>query len=173
MNTKVLALLTVAFQVPVASSAGGLPYHRLTPGAINPAVTPATIQKTICVSGYSRAIRPPESYTEHLKGRGIRAYGYRDRRWRDYEEDHLVPLSWGGSPASPDNLWPEPRYGYWNAGRKDRLEYAGWRMICAGEIPLGVAQREIATNWEAMYRKYHAEIRRYRWHGGRERRSWR
>ncbi len=165
-------VLWAAITLPAAATAAGLPDPGLTPGALNPAVTPANMQRTICVPGYSRSIRPPEAYTEWLKGKGIRAYGYADRRWRDYEEDHLVPLSWGGSPRSQENLWPEPRRGTWSARRKDRLEYAGWRMICLGRIPLREAQREIATNWEAMYRRYRAEIREYRWHSRHGRRGY-
>lgn len=64
----------------------GLPDARCTPGAIRAGVTLATI----CSYGYSRRVRPPESYTESLKLAQIRAY-HLPGRVRDYEEDHLVP----------------------------------------------------------------------------------
>jgi hypothetical protein len=101
-----------------------LPDPRLTPGALNPGVTQENIGDTICVAGWTRTVRPPENYTEDLKPRQIREYGYADRRLGHYEEDHLVPLDLGGSPTDPRNLWPEPRRTAdgWDADRKDELE---------------------------------------------------
>ncbi len=132
------------------------PNPRLTPGALNPAVDPDNLRDTICVRGYSRASRPPEEYTERLKRLGIRRYGYSDRRLRDYEEDHLVSLEIGGSPRSPRNLWPEPRHvvGGWGSYAKDRLEDRLHRLVCRGRVSLARAQREIASNWIAAYRRY-------------------
>ena len=45
----------------------GLPDPICTPGVVNPKVTQDNIQKTICVSGYTKTIRPPVSYTNKLK----------------------------------------------------------------------------------------------------------
>lgn len=112
----VLALLLgVPADVSAASAASGvlrtdLPNHTLTPGALNPAVTQATILKTICVSGWTTTVRPSSSYTTRLKRTQLAAYGYHDRSLADYEEDHLVSLELGGSPASTKNLWPEPHH---------------------------------------------------------------
>lgn len=75
---------------PVHRRSEALPNPRLTPGATNPAVTQADIYSTICARGYTRTIRPAERYTERLKRRQIRAYGYRDRKIWHYEEDHLL-----------------------------------------------------------------------------------
>ena len=69
-----------------------------------------------------------------------------------YEEDHLVPLSIGGAPHDPRNLWPEPRNGPDNAEQKDQLETWTARMACAGRIPLSRLQQEMATDWTALYR---------------------
>lgn len=44
--------------------AGDLPDPQLTPGVTNPDVTQATIDKTICVPGWTKTIRPPASYTK-------------------------------------------------------------------------------------------------------------
>ena len=127
-----------------------------TPGALNPAVTQRDIYSTICVRGWTRTVRPPEAYTEHLKREQIRLYGYRDRWLRDYEEDHLVPLELGGSPASPRNLWPEPHHvaGGWGSYRKDQLENRLNHLVCRGRITLAVARRAIARNWIAAYRRF-------------------
>jgi hypothetical protein len=125
----------------------GLPDARCTPGAIRPGVSLATI----CAFGYSRSVRPPESYTEPLKLAQMRAYGLSGRA-RDYEEDHLVALSLGGAPRDPANLWPEPRNGPDNAQDKDHLETWAAEMACAGRIPLARLQHEIAADWIALYR---------------------
>ena len=130
--------LGVAVWMVVAADARSLPDPGLTPGALNPAVTEATIGTTICVRGWTRSVRPPAEYTEALKRRQIREYGYADRRLRSYEEDHLVPLDLGGSPDNSRNLWPEPREAVdgWNADRKDELEAVLVRLVCSHQVPL-------------------------------------
>jgi hypothetical protein len=125
---------------------GGLPDSRCTPGAIRPGVSLATI----CAFGYSRSVRPPESFTEPLKLAQMRAYGLPGSPG-DYEEDHLVPLSIGGAPSDPRNLWPEPRTGPDNAEQKDQLESWAARMACTQQIPLAQLQHEMASNWIALY----------------------
>ncbi len=125
----------------------GLPDARCTPGAIRAGATLATI----CSYGYSRRARPQESYTEPLKLAQIRAY-HLPGPVRAYEEDHLVPLSIGGAPRNPANLWPEPRYGPNSAARKDELESWTARMACAGRIGLARLQHAMAHNWTLLYR---------------------
>ena len=142
----------VALTEPLRS----LPDPARTPGAINAAVTQDDIDATICVRGWTRTVRPLERYTYELKRRQIRAWGYADRRLGDYEEDHLVPLELGGSPDDPRNLWPEPRAAAdgWGADRKDELEGALNDLVCSGRLPLSEAQRAIAADWIAAYRRY-------------------
>ncbi len=147
----------------VFPEADALPNPRLTPGALNPAVTQANLRETICrPGGYTRSIRPPEAYTERLKREQIREYGYPEQMGREayrlsnYEEDHLIALSLGGSPNDPRNLWPEPHHviGGWGSYAKDRLENKMHTMICRGQISLAQAQQAMATNWVAAYQKY-------------------
>ena len=140
----------------VCSARSSRPDPRLTPGAIDPAVTQQNIGETICVRGWTRRVRPPREYTEALKREQIQAYGYADLRLRDYEEDHLIPLAIGGAPEDPRNLWPEPRNPEdgWGADRKDELEAELARRVCAGELPLAEAQRAIATDWIAAYERF-------------------
>lgn len=73
---------------------------------------------------------------------------------KDYEEDHLIPLSIGGNPSDQDNLWPQPRNSEWNAAKKDELEFTLYRMVCKNEISLKEAQAAIASNWIEAYKKY-------------------
>lgn len=141
----------------LAPASAAMPNPQITPGATNPAVTQQTLEETICrPGGYTRSIRPPESYTEKLKREQIGEYGYTDQRIWHYEEDHLISLEVGGSPDSPLNLWPEPHYvqGGWGSYAKDKLENKLHDMICSGQIPLRQAQKEEATDWIAAYKKY-------------------
>lgn len=120
---------------------GQLPDRSCTPGAIDPAVTQADIQSTICRSGYTDSVRPPESQTEAFKWNVVEpAYGQHDVSG---ELDHLVPLELGGDNDAK-NLWVE-------AGPipnpKDAVENALNQAVCDGQITLRAAQREIATNW--------------------------
>jgi hypothetical protein len=86
----------------------------------------------------------------------MHAWGYADRRLRDYEEDHLVPLSLGGAPYDRGNLWPEPRHAAdgWDADRKDELEARLAQLVCGGNLSLAEAQRAIARDWIAAYQRY-------------------
>jgi len=122
---------------------GRLPDRHCTPGAIDPAVTQADLQTTICVSGYTAKVRPPESQTGKFKFTG--AYpAYHMASGTESELDHLVPLELGGANDAT-NLWPE-------AGSvpnpKDSVERALNRAVCDGRIPLSRAQHAIARNWE-------------------------
>jgi hypothetical protein len=131
----------------------GEPDPKLTPGAVNPAVTQATIRQTICVSGWTATIRPPSTYTTALKRRQIVEYDYARTSTALYEEDHLISLELGGAPRDPRNLWPEP----WTlamadgtqvgARVKDLLENRLRRAVCAGTMTLAEARREVGVHW--------------------------
>ncbi|MGA7800301.1 MAG: hypothetical protein WCC36_05780 [Gammaproteobacteria bacterium] len=151
---QLLLLLCLLVSTPVSALPTGLPNPKWTPGDTNPAVTQSDIGETICRHGYTRVIRPPEHYTERLKRRQLSEYGYRDQHIWHYEEDHLVPLEVGGNPADPRNLWPEPRYGRWNARRKDRLENTIHRLVCSGRLNLRQGQAIFEHNWIRSYRRY-------------------
>ena len=131
-----------------------MPDPRITPGTINIEVTQENIQQTICVKGYTKRIRPPANYTNKLKNKQIREYGYADTNPKHYEEDHLIALSIGGAPTDPLNLWPEPRAGEWNAEKKDQLELVLHKMVCAEQISLEDAQNAMATNWIEAWKRY-------------------
>lgn len=128
------------------SGAYVLPDPSCTPGALNPAVTQADIDRTICSAGWTATVRPPESYTEPLKLQQKAAYGEAGPV-SSYEEDHLVPLELGGSPTSPRNLWPEPGA---SPNPKDRVEDAANHAVCQGTMSLAAARQAIATDWIAL-----------------------
>ncbi len=140
----------------VGSGLYARPDSRCTPGALNPAVTQARIGSTICRSGWTATVRPPESVTEPEKIASIAAYGD-GGAVSSYEYDHDVPLELGGAVNDPRNLWPEPDYSsragfYLNP--KDHLERALNRLVCGHEMALSQAQRLIAGNWVSAYHRY-------------------
>ena len=149
-----LLLITLTLIFSTTAIAADLPDNALTPGEIDTEITQENIQDTVCVKGYTKTVRPPASYTNKLKKRQIREYGYDDKNPKHYEEDHLIPLSIGGNPKNPKNLWPEPRKTEWNAGKKDQLEFVIYKMVCNNEIKLKDAQEQISSNWIIAYRKY-------------------
>jgi hypothetical protein len=122
------------------------PDRECTPGAANPDVTQANIAATICTSGWTATIRPPESYTEPLKRQQMAAYGDTEPI-SSYEEDHLVPLEVGGAPSDPRNLWPELGA---SPNPKDKVENAAQAAVCGGRITLAAAQQGFESDWIAF-----------------------
>lgn len=117
----------------------------LVVGALNPAVTEATIQQTICTPGWAERERKaqfPEAKSEAMKRRLFHAQ-HATGRLRDYELDHRIPISLGGCVTCEANLWLEPLA---DAKRKDRQEWALHRAVCAGQIRLHDAQ-ETMRRW--------------------------
>ena len=111
---------------------------RRTPGALNPAVVPATIRDTICKRGWTKTVRPPVEYTNALKVKQM--HDYRETGDpADYQEDHLISLELGGAPTDPRNLWPEP---YPRAATVDTIENELNAKVCSGAMSLADAQRK-------------------------------
>jgi hypothetical protein len=137
----------------VVGGEDALPDPSCTPGATNPAVTPSTIDSTICRSGYSSSVRPPESATYPEKRASMSAYGATGSTGT-YEYDHLVSLEIGGAANAAANLWPEPLDGSYGAVVKDRLEDRLHELVCSGEVGLAEAQRAEAGNWMTAYRRW-------------------
>jgi hypothetical protein len=139
----------VAAATPSAAcqARGLLPDPACTPGSLNPAVTPATIDQTICVPGYTTTIRPPVGESNRLKRLAATAYGVTDSL-SNYEGDHLIALELGGAPDDIANFWDEPHA---TSFAKDELENRLRSDVCAGRAPLAQAQHDIATDWVGAY----------------------
>lgn len=131
-----------------------LPNMQLTPGLINESINQQNIQSTVCLKGFTKTIRPPASYTNKLKKIQIIEYGYDNKNPKDYEEDHLIPLSIGGHPTDSLNLWPQPRASEWSAQKKDILELKIHKLLCIGGISLHEARKIFTENWISGYKKY-------------------
>ena len=134
-----------------------LPLRHFTPGAVRP-VTAADLCAT--PEGPDAGEIPPS-----VRRIVLRNYGVRDLPDREYELDYLITPALGGA-ADPQNLWPE-RYTSptWNAHVKDELEDLLRRLVCEGALPLASAQRDMATNWIAAYKRYFHTDRPGGWPG--------
>lgn len=149
---------TSAGQAPNAAQASGAkppaPNARATrrrvsaidASQLDPRVTQATISKTIGVRGWTKRVRPPESFTEPIKLRLMREHGYTDSP-ADYELDHFIPLEVGGS-SNLSNLWLEP---IGEARRKDKDENLAHREVVSAAWTLAQGQQYIRDHWKIHY----------------------
>jgi hypothetical protein len=122
-----------------------LPIATLTPGATSDVTT-----EELCRGGEW----DPEPADPTVRQRILVNYGMAHVPEDEYELDYLITPALGGA-NDPRNLWPE-RYGdrTWNAKVKDQLEDLLPNLVCAGKIDLETAQRDIAADWIAAYKKY-------------------
>ena len=126
---------------------GQLPDPRCTPGSVDPAVTQGNLRLTICRSGYTKTVRPPESATSRFKF-DVAYPAYREPESKRTELDHLVSLELGGSNDAT-NLWPEYPL---TPNPKDKVENALHAAVCDGRVKLTAAQNAIASNWTTAER---------------------
>jgi len=122
--------------------------------ALNPDVDEDTIDVTICMSGYTKSVRPATSYTNGVKKKLMREAGIDAARIGDYELDHIVPLTLGGHPRKLSNLMLQPWEGERGAKAKDVLEVRLKSLVCHGKLDLTDAQVCIAKDWEACAVQY-------------------
>ncbi len=123
---------------------GPLPDSLCTPGSVF--ATAGT--STICVSGYTKTVRNvPTKLRKQIYAAYNIAY---PPPTGTYELDHLVPLAIGGDNSAA-NLFPEaavPKPGF---REKDVVEVYLQREVCAGNLDLVAAQKQVATDWVAVY----------------------
>ena len=122
--------------------------------ALNPDVDEDTIGQTICVSGYTKSVRPASGYTNGVKKKLMREAGIDTVRIGDFELDHIVPLTLGGHPRKLSNLMLQPWEGEHGAKSKDILEVRLQSLVCHGTLDLTDAQVCIARDWEACALQY-------------------
>jgi hypothetical protein len=146
MKTKILTLLlALALTTPALAEDPIKPDPALTPGAVLTTDTPR-----VCQPDYAKSVR---FTTLEMKKEVYKKY---DMTWEPghYEVDHLIPLGIGGADTA-ENLWPESFHsGKWNAETKDRLEWKLHQLICARQLDIHEAQKTIATDWIAAYKRF-------------------
>jgi hypothetical protein len=140
--------VTGIYPARCTQSTGSIPDPICTPGAVQAAVTQASIASTICRHGWTSAVRAPEAETSKVKKAAMLAYGLPVSGSRTTELDHFVPLELGGA-NDVRNLWPEPsdEPGHGVANTKDNVENHLNAAACRGQVPLAAAQQAIAADW--------------------------
>jgi hypothetical protein len=130
----------------IAIEPGAVPDRNLTPGA-----TRTVSVGDVCSMAHEEVVRDvPASLRQEI----FREYGIQAPRTDDYEIDYLIAPGLGGT-EDIHNLWPQPYTSpAWNARVKDALEEHLHQLVCAGRLDLPTAQRDIATDWIAAYKKY-------------------
>lgn len=120
------------------------PNPALTPGAVIPGVT----ARDVSTPGYAKRAR---KVTESQKNRIYAKYGIkRVKGSGQYEVDHFIPLSLGGS-NDDENLWPEPYNPRPGAFEKDKVESYLYHQVRKGNITLQEAQELIRKDWYKLY----------------------
>ena len=128
-----------------AGAANLYPNATLTPGNALPVDA-----KMVCQSGYSKSVR---NVPETEKKQVYAEYGISyPQPTGSYEVDHFISLELGGS-NDITNLWPEPALPTPGFHEKDKVENYLHQQVCNGSMSLKEAQREIATDWYAVYLK--------------------
>lgn len=122
--------------------------------APRPALTPGAVvlfsKEQVCSSEHLNNRAVPVS----LRRRVFAAYGISNADAGAYELDYLITPALGGSDDIR-NLWPQSYSStVWNAHVKDELENRLRDMVCAGDLDLETAQRDLAQDWIAAYKKY-------------------
>lgn len=94
--------------------------------------------------------------TKTLRKPGIQTvydlYGAKKIKGQCCEIDHLISLELGGDNGIK-NEWPQPYTPVPGAHEKDQVENYLHRQVCSGKMELAEAQKEIATDWYAVYLK--------------------
>lgn len=132
------------------------PYARLRPDpTYTPGLTRAVSLTDLCSVHHEEVVR---AVPAALQQRVLHEYGISSESPADFEVDYLITPGLGGADDLR-NLWPQPHaHTVWNSYVKDQLEDRLHGMVCDGRLSLTVAQREIAGDWIAAYKKYfHAE----------------
>ena len=140
-----LTLLAAAILLPAAALGG--PSHYDIP--LNPEVTQATIQDTICQHGYTKTVRPPVSYTNGIKKMRMNEMGLGYELMGNFQLDHKLSLSLGGAPSDPRNLVLQDAD---EAHQKDEIERCLPRAVCAGTVSLAEAQKAMWADWRSAAR---------------------
>ena len=123
-----------------------LPDPNATPGAVFADVQAADI----CDLHYTQSVRQPRF---NVKVDAFVSYGVSIHERNEFQVDHLVPISLGGS-NDPTNLWPQLYAPESGAAEKDLLERQLRGLVCSNVIPLPEAQGAYAANWWQAYQTY-------------------
>lgn len=117
-----------------------LPDAKYTPGLVR------TTDKNVVCHGTTKDIRKPGVQSVYP------LYGATKKPGVCCEIDHLISLELGGDNGLK-NEWPQPYEPRPGAHEKDLVENWLHSQVCSGKMELTEAQKEIATDWYAVYLK--------------------
>lgn len=143
--TKPTTTSTIVATTTLTGPANLYPNHALTPGDV--LTTDASL---VCASGYSKSVRNvPSKEKRQVYAEYNTPY---PQPQGANEVDHFISLELGGS-NDIKNLWLEPALPTPGFHEKDKVENYLHQQVCSGAMTLVEAQREIATDWYAVYLK--------------------
>lgn len=120
----------------------------------NPDLTPGAVAvkdlKSVCQ--LPAHLRVPISFS--MQQAVFASYKISAQDSRKYGLDYLVPLQLGGSTAQA-NIWPVSTRGV-GFHDKESLNARLRLAVCRGDIPLDLAQQQIAKDWFTVWIKYGA-----------------
>ena len=154
-----MLLAALAFSAPALSRDLAVPDPKLTPG-----VTVEISHKTLCETKWGKDKRfvTPAMKREVFESYGIKCKplfkGAHLKACKGWEVDHLISRELGGAD-DVKNLWPESYTGPWNAHLKDRVENRLHKEVCAGNITIDAAQKEILSDWRIPFKRYFGELK--------------
>lgn len=134
-------------------AAGDVPDPEKIPGATDPAVSQANIGETICRPGYPQGRAQDTTALATLARRQL-AVDHPGEDLAAFQLDPLIPVSLGGDPQNPRNLWLQRVKGAAGAARKDTLQQLLHGMVCAREMPLAEAQSAVAKDWPGAWKRF-------------------
>jgi hypothetical protein len=124
-----------------------------TPSLPMPSLTPGSVA-ALTSSELCDGARPSRLVPIATRDRVLASYRMQDVAADAYELDALITPELGGT-TNAENLWPQMYASpVWNARVKDELELLLPQLVCRGEVDLARAQKEIATDWIAAYKRY-------------------
>jgi hypothetical protein len=123
------------------------PDRRCSPGAYYSKLTTSVICASSFRTGPIRNVPESEKHQVEIEyGLAPRGYG------STMEIDHIISLELGGS-NNIANLYPEKASPSPGFHIKDKLENKLHDLVCDGTLSLRSVQRQIARNWQALYKK--------------------
>jgi hypothetical protein len=154
MRALLITIAAIALIGPAVAQEVNEPVKHSGSPHLNRDVRQDNIDDTICVSGWTKTVRPSEDTTNQIKRDLLTNAGL---PWSDrslYELDHVVPLELGGAPDDIANLnlqlWPDAR-------RKDEIEFCLNRAVCSRQTTLNTARAAIWQDWEKAETLCHEE----------------
>lgn len=164
MPTRLHQLAADSLELNSATKHSGCIAHDSMP---DPACTPGAVfegrtREELCAFGYSKKVR---NVSQSMKDRVYAAYGVRHHASGEYQVDHHISLSLGGSNDF-SNLWPEaalPKPGY---HEKDAVEHFLYAKLCEGELSVKEVQALVSRHWKDVYVLLHDSP--FLWHNDQD-----